>query len=169
MTSLRKLKKRQLKAQQSQPPQPSGPVLTPKQQEIADLKQLFIALYPEYGTIGATLAALKIKSRTTFYNWCKEDSEFSKLYESELQPNRRDVVASTIFRAAIGKEKLNKDQLAAAFGFLKATEAHKKGPEDDLEFTERTKSEVGLKVDNPIESVVRVVDAEHDIQRDQES
>jgi hypothetical protein len=140
MTSLRKLKKLQKRQAQKQ----TQPTLTEHQQELINLKKRFIELYPEYGTVGSTLKQIGIKSRNTFYEWMKDDAEFKAIYESQLQPDRRDVVASVIFRASIGKEKLNKDQLQAAMGFLRATEAGKKKKDDDLIFTEHTKSDIDL-------------------------
>lgn len=114
-----------------------------KQAEIARNKESFVREYPACGTIGETLSLIGIKSRTTFYNWLKEDAEFKAKYEKELQPNRRDAVATIIYKIAMGKmPNATSQQLTAAFGFLKATEGGKDKQVDDLTFTERVKSDV---------------------------
>jgi hypothetical protein len=124
-------------------------------------KQAFIKLYPEYGSVGATLKAIGIKSRNTFYNWLKDD-RYRGIYENELLPNRRDEVVSLVYRVATGKlgthvktvtykngtetteevpNEVPQTQLTAAFGFLKATDHtdHPKEPNapDKLIFTEK--------------------------------
>lgn len=74
-----------LKSRQQTPPQapaqtPPAP-LTDKQQEIVDLKARFLDLYPQYGTIEATLHAIGLKSRTSFYGWLKDDARFKADFE----------------------------------------------------------------------------------------
>ncbi len=59
------------------------------------LKASFKREYPKYGTIGMTLKAIGIRSRQSFYNWCKKDAAFNRYYEEELKPNRIDELVST--------------------------------------------------------------------------
>lgn len=120
-------------------------------------KKLFLEKYPEYGSVGETLKAIGVKSRTTFYNWCKKDHKFEKVYLTELLPNRRDECVSLMYRYAtgrLGKEtktytnrkgetwseevpvSLPDTQVRALFGMLKATD-HSDTGEDRLIFIEK--------------------------------
>jgi len=110
-------------------------------------KSQFIKLYPEYGTVGATLKAIGIRSRRTLYLWLKGDANFARVYNEELLPNRRDEIASIVYRAARGSLSLQKDQLTAAFGFLKATDHIN----DDLQFREKYQHEVSGQDGKPIQ------------------
>lgn len=129
---------------------------------VSENKKLFIKNYLEYGTVWATLRAIGVKSRQTFYNWCESDPEFKRFYEHELVLNRRDELASLVYRVATGRlgthiktvtykngtttkeevpNEIPQTQLTAAFGFLKATDHtdHPKEPQapDKLIFTEK--------------------------------
>lgn len=140
------------------------------QENICANKKKFIELYPQYGTIGATLKTIGVKSRVTFYNWCNADSEFKAIYEQELLPNRRDTLASQVYQTAISKQHVaicpvcegrgkyddkqchgckgkgwvevhgDTVQLTACFGFLKATD-HCQDEHDRLVFTEKNQVE----------------------------
>jgi hypothetical protein len=123
-------------------------------------KKEFIRRYPEYGSVGATLKAIGVKSRKTFYNWCDSDPKFKAVYEEELLPNRRDDCVSLLYQAAMGKlgthirtwtekrtgnayeeeveNELAETQRSAIFGFLKATD-HNDDPKspDRLIFAEK--------------------------------
>lgn len=112
--------------------------LSPKKLEIAEQKKLFRRYYPEYGTVGGTLKVMGYRDRRTFYNWLEQDSAFRDWYEKEGQPNRRDVIATQIFRAASGKKRISHTQFLSAIAFLKAVESGKKHTPDDLAFTEKT-------------------------------
>ena len=101
-------------------------------------KRLFIEKYPECGSVGATLKAIGIKSRRTFYNWCDADPHFKEFYYNELLPNRRDILVSEMYHIAKGDFKSNDVQVRALFGFLKATDHADTGP-DRLEFNDRNK------------------------------
>lgn len=117
-------------------------------------KKLFIKNYPEYGTIGSTLKAIGIKSRTTFYNWLN-DKKFNDIYENELKPNRRDDVVSVVYRVASGKMKIDSTQLTAAFGFLKATDHISEDiTKDRLVFCEKNQVEFMGRDGKPIEPSV---------------
>jgi hypothetical protein len=69
-------------------------------------KKLFLEKYPEHGTVGATMKAIGLKRRETFYDWCKDDPQFKKIYQTELLPNRRDVVVSTVFKMATAQRNV---------------------------------------------------------------
>jgi hypothetical protein len=71
-----------------------------KNQNICRNKRLFLEKYPEYGSVGATLKSIGVKRRATFYDWCDADPKFKAFYETELLPNRRDAVASIVYRMA---------------------------------------------------------------------
>jgi hypothetical protein len=134
-------------------------------------KQAFIKLYPEYGSVGATLKAIGIKSRWTFYCWLK-DEKFKALYENELLPNRRDEVVSWVYRVAtnrlgthiktvtykngtVTEEEVSNEapptQLTSAYGFLKATD-HIEEPDakDRLVFCEKNQIELTGKDGRPL-------------------
>lgn len=125
--------------------------------DMSQNKKLFLEKYPEYGTIGATIKAIGLKRRTTFYTWCEKDPAFKAHYESELLPNRRDEVASIVYRAATGREKIaTATQLTAAFGFLKATDHNDDASaKDRLVFCEKNQVEIAGAGGKPIELVVR--------------
>jgi hypothetical protein len=134
-------------------------------------KQAFIKLYPEYGSVGATLKAIGIKRRWTFYCWLN-DEKFREIYENELLPNRRDEVVSLVFRTATGKlgthietvtykngtvtkeevpNEIPQTQLTAAFGFLKATDhIEDAGAKDRLVFCEKNQIELTGKGGAPL-------------------
>lgn len=112
-------------------------------------KKRFIEAYPDCGSVGATLKAIGVKARQTFYNWCGDDPKFRAYYEGELLPNRRDELVSLLYKTATGrlgttvstttnyktlKETTKEEpivlpptQLTALFGFLKATDHADKG------------------------------------------
>jgi hypothetical protein len=113
-------------------------------------KRLFLEKYPDYGSIGATLRAIGIKSRRTFYNWRDSDPHFKEVYETELLPNRRDELVSEMYRIARGSLKATAVQVTALFGFLKATDHADTGP-DRLCFTERYRHELMGKDGGPME------------------
>ncbi len=48
-------------------------------------KRLFLEKYPKYGTIEATLRAIGLKSRTSFYGWLKADPKFKDDFEEVKQ------------------------------------------------------------------------------------
>lgn len=116
-------------------------------------KRLFLEKYPEYGSIGATLKAIGIKQRRTFYFWCEADPHFEEIYRTELLPNRRDELVSRMYRIATGQVKATAGQLTALFGFLKATDHV---ADDDLVFTERYQHELMGKGGGPIALEQRV-------------
>jgi hypothetical protein len=118
-------------------------------------KRLFLEKYPDYGSIGATLRAIGIKSRRTFYNWRDSDPHFKEVYETELLPNRRDELISEMYRIARGEMKATDVQVRALFGFLKATDHADTGP-DRLVFTERYQHEMMGKDGGPMEVEVDV-------------
>ncbi len=120
-------------------------------------KRLFIEKYPEYGSIGRTLRAIEIKSRQTFYSWCESDPRFKEFYKTVLLPNRRDELITVVYQAAVGKMRINREQLLAAFGFLKATN-HVDDEYDDLDFREKYEHAIAGKDGKPIELIARVVD-----------
>lgn len=139
--------------------------------ELCRNKKLFLEKYPEHGSIGATLQAIGIKSRTSFYKWCKSDTHFKQVYEAELLPNRRDAVQSVVYRMATAHKSValcpvcegsgkygdkgchgchgkgwvevrtDGAQLTAAFGFLKATD-HAADEYDRAVFTEKNQVEL---------------------------
>lgn len=133
------------------------------QAQCANKKREFIKVYPEHGTIGATLQAIGIKRRRTFYDWTANDAAFKACYEDELLPNRRDEVASMVYRTATGQlgkhirtftnkfgklieeevaNEIPSTQLTAAFGFLKATDHVDKDGKDRLVFCEKNQIEL---------------------------
>lgn len=76
---------------------------------VAERKSKFRELYPQYGSIGQTLKAMKIRSRQSFYKWCKGDPAFKKYYEDELKPNRIDELVTIAFViATAGRLKTTK-------------------------------------------------------------
>lgn len=109
-------------------------------------KKLFLEKYLEYGTVGATMKAIGLKRRETFYDWCRRDAHFKKLYETELLPNRRDEMAALMYRYASGKlgdQNLPDTRVRCMFGFLKATD-HVDDPADlgRLVFCEKNQVEI---------------------------
>ena len=118
-------------------------------------KRLFLEKYPEHGSVGATLRAIGIKSRRTFYNWCEADPHFKQVYETELLPNRRDELVSKMYQIARGQLKAADVQVRALFGFLKATDHADTGP-DRLVFAERYQHELTGKGGGPMEVEVDV-------------
>lgn len=122
-------------------------------------KKKFLQLYPDYGSIGSTLKAIGIKTRSRFYGWCKADPKFKEIYETELLPNRRDEMVSVVYRAARGDLKLQKDQLTAAFGFLKATD-HAAEPMDKLVFVEKYQHELSGVGGGPVPVRVEIVNTD---------
>jgi len=139
-------------------------------------KKLFLEKYPEYGSVGATMAAIGVKCRRTFYKWLDADPAFKEQYETELLPNRRDELVSLLYRVATGrlgthvKTYIRKDgtetteevpneipatQLTGIFGFLKATD-HNDIPDspDRLHFTEKHQLEMAGKGGGPVKIVV---------------
>lgn len=158
---------------------------TQTQETICQNKKEFIKNYPEYGTVGSTLKSIGIKSRNTFYRWMEADPNFKRVYEEELLPNRRDDVASVVYRMGTahksvalcpvcegsgkyddkqchgckgrGWVEVRADgvQLTAAFGFLKATD-HVDNKYDKLIFIEKNQIEFAGKDGGPV--VIRVVE-----------
>lgn len=141
--------------------------------KLCNNKKLFIEKYPEWGSVGATLKAIGVKSRTTFYNWCDADPHFKEIYEIELVPNRRDEVSSLVYRAATGRlgtteeqvfskyggtinknvpVSLSQTQMTAAFAFLKATD-HVEKTEDPgrLVFCEKNQVELSTQPGKPLD------------------
>ena len=108
----------------------------------AQHKAEFIRLYPQYGTIGLTLKAIGIKTRWTFYKWCKNDAAFKKYYQEELLPNERDENISLLREIARGKVKASPVQLTALFGFLKATNRIR-DEYSPFDFVEKSQVEIG--------------------------
>jgi len=149
-------------------------------ERISKNKKLFLEKYPECGTVGATLSEIGVKSRQTFYDWLKSDPKFKATYESELIPNRRDKVASVVFRIATAEKNVvicpvcdktgkvdgrqchgckgkgwvevhaDNTQLTAAFGYLNATD-HNDDPKAKDRLKFTQKHEVTGKDGGPIE------------------
>jgi len=120
-------------------------------------KRLFLEKYPEYGSIGATLKAIGIKQRRTFYFWCEADPHFEEIYRTELLPNRRDELVSRMYRIATGQIKATGGQLTALFGFLKATDHIARDDAfDRLVFSEKTQVELMGKDGGPMEVEVDI-------------
>jgi len=124
--------------------------LSRKQEQISSDQERFKQLYLEFGTIGATLKEMGYSSRTTFYDWCESNPAFKAWYEKEGQPFRRDIVASVIYRAALGKIQINNTRFISAIAFLKATEVRKEKIPDDLVFTEKNQFELTGKGGGPV-------------------
>jgi len=131
---------------------------------ISHNKRQFLEKYPEYGTVGATMRAIGVKCRRTFYKWRASDPRFKEIYETELLPNRRDELASMMYRMGTGRlgfhlktttykngtiveeevpNEIPPTQLTAMFGFLKATD-HNEDPDakDRLVFCEKNQVEI---------------------------
>jgi len=68
---------------------------------VRDKQVKFRKLYPQYGSIGATLKIIGIRSRTTFYRWLEQYPSFKKDYEEELKPNRIDALLSAAYEIAL--------------------------------------------------------------------
>jgi len=83
-----------------------APKKTKTEEKLSKNKKLFLEKYPEYGTVGKTLKEIGVKSRQTFYDWLKNDAKFKAAYENELLPNRRDEVASIVYRMATAHESV---------------------------------------------------------------
>lgn len=145
-------------------PQPAAP----KQPEITADKASFLYMYPTHGTIEATLRAIGLKSRTTFYDWLKTDVAFKASFEEikrvyiermEREADRRAIegVNKPVFYK--GKLVTDKDGNPVTIKEysdtllifrLKALAPEKYREKSSIELTGRN--------ENPIESVVRVVD-----------
>ncbi len=149
-------------------------------ERISKNKKLFLEKYPECGTVGVTLSEIGIRSRQTFYDWLKNDAKFKAVYEEELIPNRRDKVASVVFRIATAEKNVvicpvcdktgkvdgrachgchgkgwvevraDSTQLTAAFGYLNATD-HNDNPKAKDRLKFTERHEVTGKDGGPIE------------------
>lgn len=99
------------------------------------LQEQFIEAFPLYGTVGATLKAIGIKSRTTFYGWLKRNKKFARVYHEELQPNCTDLLESALYQAALGNKKLGPGQVTAAKYLLTVKDPERYAEKQLLEHT----------------------------------
>jgi hypothetical protein len=129
---------------------------TKQKNDLCRNKAQFIKLYPQYGSIGETLKAIGIKRRRTFYDWCESDPKFKEIYETELLPARRDTLVSRLYQCAMGKLKLQREQLTAIYGFLKATD-HMADQYDNIIFTEKHQHELVGEGGGPIQQETKIV------------
>ena len=81
----------------------------------------FILLYPTYGTVGRTMAAIG-RGRSTFYDWLK-DEEFEAVY-LEMKRDRTDEIVTRLLDFIHGRNdvKLSQQQIIACIFLLKAFE-----------------------------------------------
>jgi hypothetical protein len=99
------------------------------------LQEQFIEAFPLYGTVGATLKAIGVKSRTTFYGWLKRNKRFARVYYEELQPNCTDLLESALYQAALGNKKLGPGQVTAAKYLLTVKDPERYAEKQLLEHT----------------------------------
>ncbi len=119
-----------------------------------ELKEQFLALYPEWGSIGATAKSLTPPvSRQTIFNGFKADEDFRTAYEA-LVKERRDDLISRIYRSATGRCAASHDEVGACITLLKATD-HIRDEYESARFTE--KYEVTGKDDAPLQSFVFIM------------